>query len=90
MAKFKVGEEVRLKKGVYLNAGDNPIGILGTITELRDNTHFIYRVQWDNGWDNVYHPTDLCKKVKDTKIARLIYKDDIDKIEGGWLWLKQD
>lgn len=36
-------------------------------------------------WIGEYQMEHL--KVKDTKIARLMHKDNIEKIEGGYIWL---
>lgn len=84
-----VGNRVRLKKDHNYYDGDiNPTDILGTITwDIPVNSAFIYKVLWDNGCNNTYREGDLYKIVKDTKIARLVYKGKVGKEEDGWLWL---
>ena len=88
--KFKIGDTVTLKVNSRWNDGEihNPIGICGIITSIEDEVLGI-NVIWKNGETAYYDHKDLkCPRIKDTKIARKMNQNRIDKIEEGWIYLK--
>jgi hypothetical protein len=60
---IKVGDRVRLSKdSEYYKDGSfysNPTDVTGTVSEVREDETFRYRVDWDNGGDNSYTEGDL-------------------------------
>ena len=63
MSKFKVGDQVKIRKdSPYYDGGDsNPANVRGTITRYIDNSRLRlpYTVDWHNNTYNSYASTDL-------------------------------
>lgn len=73
MANFNLGDNVYLKKGLYIPNEHNPTNTLGVIEsyETGRDSH-PYRVRWSNGEDNTYNKTDLILANKEAKPGDLI------------------
>lgn len=73
MANFNLGDNVYLKKGLYIPNEHNPTNTLGVIEsyETGRDSH-PYRVRWSNGQDNTYNKTDLILANKEAKPGDLI------------------
>lgn len=88
--KFKIGDVVRLREDhEWARVPSNPTDKNGIVEQINYGSDTPYRVNWGMETHNFYREGDLyIPKVKDTKIARLVHKDNIEKIEGGFIWLK--
>lgn len=75
--KFKVGDRVRISKDSEYYVGSfysNPTDVTGTVSEVREDEPFRYRVDWDNGLGNNYKINDLylySEKKKSNKTDKL-------------------
>lgn len=97
MSKFKVGDRVKFtsKHNMWPDHIDNN-GNMGVILEPLPELALLYpneyRVEF-SGYvqyktSSVIQEDELeYAKVKDTKIARLVHKCRIEKIEDGYIWL---
>ena len=94
MSKFKVGDRVLLREDSSFVEDDfpeyaNPLGVQGTINRNNLREGLYIRVVWDNGEINSYTDIDLDRAtIPDSKLARNLYKNKIDKIEDGKIYLK--
>lgn len=85
MVKFKVGDRVILTLDVtdWLKKG-----MKGTIIEKKsDRFDYAVYIEDEKGEFLFYEEELRHGRVKDTKIARAFYKNNISRIEDGWLWL---
>lgn len=64
--KFNLGDVVRIRKdskyyGVSILIEYNPVDVDGVVIKYDSNNEnwHVYRVRWDNGYENVYRPIDL-------------------------------
>ena len=56
------GDRVRIAStSVYYlaNSLSNPMDVVGTVTKVEDHDNMNVKVIWDNGYHNVYDPSDL-------------------------------
>ena len=84
--KFKVGDRVRVVADMFATAHEeSKKGSIGTIVERDVVVHNWYRL--DIGYEYMEHWLEIAY-VQDSKLARNLYKNQIDKIEDGKIWLK--
>lgn len=89
--KFKIGDKIIVvKENVRKN--HLKIGATGTIVGIDDycKNGIPIRTVMDNSSTNYNYCFEeqlMVARIKDTKIARLVHKDRISRIEDGWLWL---
>ena len=100
--RFKIGDKVRYLGGSSTPSikRNVKIGEVGVVTKHQGGTHdHLVLVLWDSVKKNKTHPmsTGECgtelhvielATIHDSKLARNLYKNQIDKIEDGLIYLK--
>ena len=71
MSKFKVGDKVYLKDGFLpLFNGANPLNVIGIIISIKDKNNILpIKVEWKNGYTNIYNEKYLYHANKWEKIT---------------------
>ena len=90
MSKFKIGDRVVGNENAYRHYHTTTKGFIGTVLEVCGNNGMLTITRVD-GSGAEYHVRQDCFNpltVKDTKIARAYYKNNINKIENGEIFLK--
>lgn len=92
---FKVGDKVKISPSseYYGDGGTNPKDVVGTLSEIRTDREYVYRVIWSSGATNVYKREDLVlavgeivsnPKFKPGDHVRVCSREE-DKKGIGWL-----
>ena len=85
--KFKVGDIVtKVKESVNVGYGNLYKGGIDTITHINNGQDSGQLTLKNHG--NGHSIENFAVRIKDTKIARKMNKNNIDNIEEGWIYLK--